>query len=416
MGSDDKAMTPQKILIVYTDAGGGHKATALAIQAVLEQETDHTVDIMNPYKDLIADVDLFARLTPHTDEDVYNKFVLAKGWNNLFCLAYYAATLLNVRLGTRESAKRFTACWKEREYDLIISVMPMSNQGLYSSVKQIFGPGPTPFMVVITDFAETMKYTWFPKEKDYFLVCGNTETYQKALAKPHPPDRAFHTSGLIVHPKFYGGHPVDPAAEQSRLGLIPGLPTGCVMYGGGGSARMAQIALALARTFPNHTFPGQPASSQTGPKVQMIFLCGRNRALADQIRSMALPYPHIVRTFTDRVPYYLRLSDFLVGKPGPGTINEALVAGITPMVDARQALPQERYNLGWLKRHHKGLSFKTLKELVSLIEAFERKTPDRKTPAAAGGSQAPPPENRAVFELPAIVNQVLGTCHGHRAP
>lgn len=186
-------MTPKRILIAYTDAGGGHKATARAIQSVLESQTPHEVTLMNPYKELIADVDLFARLTPYTDEEVYNRFVLAKGWNNLFCLLYYALTLLNVRLGTRESVLRFARCWKQRRFDLVISVMPMSNQGLYQSVRKFFGRGPIPFMVVITDFMESMKYTWFPKEKDYYLVCGTPESYAGALAKPHPPAMVFKT-------------------------------------------------------------------------------------------------------------------------------------------------------------------------------------------------------------------------------
>lgn len=382
----------KKILIAYTDAGGGHKATAEAIKAVLEDQTCHRVDLMNPYKELIADVDLFARLSPFTDEEVYNRFVLGKGWNNLFCLVYYAATLLNVRLGTRESVRRFAACWKERGYDMVISVMPMSNQGLYQSVRSVFKTRPVPFLVVMTDFAESMKYTWFPRERDYFAVCPDKKMYKTVLSKPHSKRRIFQTSGLVVHPNFYEKTDLDPEREQERLGLTPGLATGCIMYGGGGSVRMADIARALARI------------SET---VQIIFLCGRNQALADQLRSMALPYPHLIKTFTRKVPYYFRISDFLVGKPGPGTISEALVSGILPIVDQGFVLPQERYNLSWLKAQKKGLVFNSIPELLSLIQTL-----DPAKNAQARHQYRPPPSNRAVFELPAIVNQILKDCHG----
>lgn len=110
------------------------------------------------------------------------------------------------------------------------------------------------------------------------------------------------------------------------------------MYGGGGSVRMAGIARLMAGI-------GRP--------VQMIFLCGRNQALARQLEEMDLPYPHLIRTFTPRVPYYFGVSDFFVGKPGPGAISEALVSGIIPVVDAGQVLPQERYNLAWLKNRQR---------------------------------------------------------------
>lgn len=381
---------PKKILIVYTDAGGGHKATAQALKAVLDQNTRHRVTLMNPYKELIADVDLFARLTPYTDENVYNRFVLDKGWNNLFCLAYFAVTLLNVRLGTRESVKRFTACWKKQGFDLVISVMPMSNQGLYQSVAACFGKGAVPFLVVITDFAESMRYSWFPKEKDYFILCGTQKSLEQALAKPHPAQRVFPASGLIVHPRFYQAPGVDVARERKRLGLSPDRPTACIMYGGGGAGRMADIARALCGI---------------DRKIQAIFLCGRNQDLAQRISALPLPYPHVIQTFTSRVPYYFSISDFLVGKPGPGTISEALVAGILPMVDAGQALPQERYNLDWLKQHQKGRVFKSIRELMGLIRDFEPSSHGR--PGKRGGREA---LNQAVFQIPKIVEQIFSDC------
>ncbi len=373
-----------RILIAYTDAGGGHKATALTLKAVIERETAHEVILMNPYKELIADVDLFARLTPYTDEDVYNKFVLGKGWNNLFCLTYYAATLLNVKLGTRESAKRFCASWKQQGVDLVISVMPMANQGLYQSVRACFPEGPLPFLVVMTDLAETMKTTWFPKAQDYFAVCPTRDSFDRLLAKPHPPDRVFCTDGLCVHPKFYDTRVQDVADERKALGLFPQRLTGCVMYGGNGSDRMVQIARAMATV---------------DRKVQMIFLCGKNKKFAAAIRDLNLAYPHVIRTFTDKVPYFFAVSDFLVGKPGPGTISEALVSGLVPIVDAGQALPQEQYNLNWLKEQNLGSFFKRIPQLSAIIRNL-----------SASGRPGPQ-VNRAVFKIPQIVEHIFSQCN-----
>lgn len=361
----------KKILIAYTDAGGGHKATAESLKAVIEARTPHRVRLINPYKELIPDVDLFARLTPYTDEDVYNRFVLGKGWNNLFCLAYFGATLLNVRIGTRESARRFAACWKREDIDLVISVMPMANQGLYQSVRACFPRGPVPFLVVMTDLAETMPETWFPGKEDYFALCPTRESHDRLLKKSHPPDKTFYAGGLVVHPKFYDIPVQDLPESLKNLGLRPDLLTGCVMYGGNGSDRMVEIARAV---------------KSVHREVQMIFLCGRNPELADRIRGMNLPYPHLVRTFTQKVPTYFTLSDFLVGKPGPGTISEALVTGIRPLVDVAQVLPQERYNVQWLKARNLGTPFRSIPELAGIIKDLP--VPARNLTETAG---QPPP-------------------------
>lgn len=382
----------KKILIAYTDAGGGHKAVADALKAVIESHTPHRVVLMNPYKELIADVDLFARLTPFTDEDVYNRFVLGKGWNHLFCLVYFAATLLNVKLGTRKSVRRFAASWKRQGIDLVISVMPMSNQGLYQSVRTCFPQGPAPFLVVMTDMMETMKYTWFPREQDYFAVCPNLTSLARLLKKPHPPGRAFCPGGLAVHPRFYDLPKQVVSHEREKLGLLRDRLTGCVMYGGGGSERMLDIAKAIV---------------DLDQQVQMIFLCGRNQRLTDDIRKLNLPFPHIVRTFTKKIPYYFSISDFMVGKPGPGTISEAQVMGICPVVDIAQVLPQERYNVQWLKKKGLGMTFRQISELKTII----RNLAMSKTLAL---KQQDPllSENRAIFAFPKIVEQIFSECSG----
>lgn len=378
---------PAKILIAYTDAGGGHKATALALKAVLDRETGHEVVLINPYQTLIADVDLFARLTPYTDEDVYNRFVLQKGWNNLFCLAYYAATLLNVRLGSRTSSNRFADCWKRAAADLVISVMPMSNQGLYRSVRACHPTGAVPFLVVMTDLQESLKYSWLPMEKDYFVVCGTERAHRQALKKPHPPQRVFRTNGLIVHPDFHDFAPIDVAMERRRMGLDPQRPTGCVMYGGNGSEQMLRIAQAIGRM---------------RRRLQMIFLCGHNHALAAALSRQALPYPHVIRTFTSEVPRYFHVSDVLVGKPGPGSISEALVSGIRPLVDVKEMLPQERYNVQWLNQQRRGAAFRSMAELVRLLGDLPDRAPGVRRPVRRLDRGM-----GAVFEIPRIVAAVL---------
>lgn len=116
-----------------------------------------------------------------------------------------------------------------------------------------------------------------------------------------------------------------------------------------------------------------------------------------------MPYPHLIRTFTRRVPYYFSISDFWVGKPGPGSISEALVTGILPVVDTGCVLPQERYNLTWLKKNGYGLMFRRIRELGDLVQNFDiLKMRRQRNPIGT--------TNRAVFEFPGIIEKVLTDC------
>ena len=57
-----------------------------------------------------------------------------------------------------------------------------------------------------------------------------------------------------------------------------------------------------------------------------------------------------VEGFTKEVPRYMQLADYFIGKPGPGSISEA-VAMRLPVIVERNAwtLPQERYNADWVR-------------------------------------------------------------------
>ena len=58
--------------------------------------------------------------------------------------------------------------------------------------------------------------------------------------------------------------------------------------------------------------------------VQLILFCGKNEALAEKLRAMDQRIPMFVQGFTRDVPLYMELADFFIGKPGPGSISEAL--------------------------------------------------------------------------------------------
>jgi 1,2-diacylglycerol 3-beta-galactosyltransferase len=109
-----------------------------------------------------------------------------------------------------------------------------------------------------------------------------------------------------------------------------------------------------------------------------------------------------VEGFTSEVPYYMHLSDFFIGKPGPGSISEALAMHL-PVIVERNAwtLPQERYNCDWIRERGIGLvapNFRNVDRVVA--ELLEPNTFEDFRSHARGI------DNRAVFEIPDILEKI----------
>ncbi len=62
--------------------------------------------------------------------------------------------------------------------------------------------------------------------------------------------------------------------------------------------------------------------------IQAIFICGKNEKLREKLTKLVTRTKKLVIPYTDKLDYYLKFSDLLVGKPGPGSLTEALVSKI----------------------------------------------------------------------------------------
>ena len=190
---------------------------------------------------------------------------------------------------------------------------------------------------------------------------------------------------MIIRPDFYAdvAHRSPRGATQSSS-LDPDRPTGIVMFGGHGSRVMQSIAKRLDDT-------------------QLILICGHNAALEQRLAVMTAMRAHR-DSWSDSPPqirYYMQLCDFFIGKPGPGSISEAVQQGL-PVIVVRNTwtMPQERYNTDWVKENNAGIvldSFRSVREGVA--EIIERLDEFRASMARI--------ENRAVFEIPEILERIL---------
>jgi len=139
--------------------------------------------------------------------------------------------------------------------------------------------------------------------------------------------------------------------------------------------------------------------------LQLIAVCGHNVKLARRLRVLETRKPLYVEGFTDQVSHYMALSDFFVGKPGPGSVSEALLFKL-PVIVERNAwtLPQERYNAQWIVEQGAGITLRSFAQIEAAVaELLEPAAFQRYRARAAAIS------NRAVFEIPGILENILRT-------
>ena len=138
-------------------------------------------------------------------------------------------------------------------------------------------------------------------------------------------------------------------------------------------------------------------------QAQFIFICGRNQKLAERLRALPTKFPKHVEGFTSEIPYYMHLSDFFVGKPGPGSISEALAMHL-PVVLERNAwtLPQERFNTEWVRENQVGIVLRSFREIDAGLSGLLEPTNFARFRANAAAIK-----NRAVFEIPDILDGLL---------
>jgi UDP-N-acetylglucosamine:LPS N-acetylglucosamine transferase len=138
--------------------------------------------------------------------------------------------------------------------------------------------------------------------------------------------------------------------------------------------------------------------------MQLILICGRNEALAAKLRSRQWSMPVQIVGFTKEVHKLMRAADFLIGKPGPGSIAEAMVRKLPVLIECNSwTLPQERYNAEWVVEKHVGIVLNNFREVVAGVRRMLEPATlaDFKKNVAAQN-------NQAVFEIPEILAKLLG--------
>ncbi len=366
--------------LVYFNAGGGHRSSALALQhALLDQDGRHwQVRLVNLFE-VLDPRGRFKRATGSLPEDFYNRR-LARGWT-LGMKQELRVLQAMIRLGHGALVRRLQAHWRRGAPDLVVSLIPNFNRALCASLTAAC-PG-VPYVTLLTDLADTPPRFWIERDQPQHFICGTPRAVAQARALGHAEARIHATSGMVLRPEFYAQPPVNRDLELRRRGLDPQRPVGLVLFGGHGSRAMLGIARRLSAT------------------TQLILVCGHNAALASALQALPEASPRLVLGFSTELAFYMRLADFCIGKPGPGSVSECVQLGLPVIVvDNAWTMPQERYNAEWIRSNGLGIVTGSFRGIGSAVHQLLSDLPRFRANVARQ-------HNRALFEVPALLERIL---------
>lgn len=310
----------KKVLILMSDTGGGHRASAQALEAAFNELFPNQVECTT--------VDIWTDFAPWP----YNRFVPAYQFmakNPLYWKAFWEyGKFPPSKWGTEELSNlachhRFKDCIEDQDPDLIISVHPLC-QDVPLRVLNTLGRGKRqiPFVTVVTDLGGAHP-TWFHKEVDLcFVPSDPVRKIALGMGLKHDQIRQH---GLPIRPGFWKAGK-DKGQLRRELGLATGVRTALVVGGGDGIGNLLEITESLASALA--------AGGSGGKKSQVVVVCGKNEEMRRNLERRTWPpsVNVVVKGFVNNMDAWMGASDCIVTKAGPGTIAEASTRGLPVML------------------------------------------------------------------------------------
>jgi 1,2-diacylglycerol 3-beta-galactosyltransferase len=230
--------------------------------------------------------------------------------------------------------------------DLIVSVHPLANDPFLHAL----GKQHPPFITIVTDLVTTHAL-WYHKDVDLCLV-PTEDARQRGLLSDLRPEQ-IKVVGLPVADRFC--QPTgDKNTLRQQLGWPLEHPVVLLVGGGEGMGPLEKTALAIA---------------EANLPISLVVVAGRNITLKQRLEAHLWPMPTLVYSFVHEMPDFMRAADILVTKAGPGTISEALNAGLPMLLYSR--LPgQEDGNVDYVVSEGVGIWAPNTREIIAALHEW----------------------------------------------
>jgi len=297
------------ILFLFSDTGGGHRSAADAIiEAIhLEYGDAFTTEMLDFFKS-------HAPLPFNKMPDWYPDMVRAPQlWGLSFKMsdgrvrarAITASMWPYVGRAAREIVREHPA-------DLIVTVHPLAT----TIILKALGRNRPPFITVVTDMV-TAHALWYDQRADLTLVPTETAR-QRAIEYTMSPEKVRVVGQPVA--QRYCVPAGDKDVLREKLGWERDKTIALLVGGGEGMGPLGKTARAI---------------DASGLNMALAIVAGRNQRLKRHLESYDWQIPVHIYGFTHELPDFMRAADVLVTKAGPGTIAEALNAGLPIILYAK---------------------------------------------------------------------------------
>jgi 1,2-diacylglycerol 3-beta-galactosyltransferase len=336
-------MAPRVIFLV-SDTGGGHRASAEAVQKAMELGYPglFQIDTIDPFVE---------GSRPLLRWLVYRYTWLIKHMPRTYGLVFHST---DNRMAIRAAIRTFGRQLRpgiNRSFGAeppagIVSFHPLTNHVTVEVLDKL--KLDIPFVTVITDMTDVHRF-WMTRKADVVVV-PSVEARRLCISKGLDPRRV-HVAGLPVNPRFSGPlHGTEKSALRVRLGLVDE-PTLLLVSGGEGAGPLRAQARAL---------------DKAGLGLQLLVVCGRNERLRRRMETQSWQGNVHVFGFVENMPDLMRASDAVVTKAGPGTISEALISGL-PIFLTGYVPGQEEGNVSFVTDQGLGYYTPRVRKLVKAV-------------------------------------------------
>jgi 1,2-diacylglycerol 3-beta-galactosyltransferase len=318
-----------KLLFLIADTGGGHRAAAEAVerQMAVTSPGEFEIAILDPFTSARPRViggtaALYGPITRHAR---WLWGALYHSTNTRSAVALLESTVLRSVTGA------VTGAIERIDPDCVVSFHPLLNHVGVRAVRS--RSRKVPVVTVITDLVD-IHVAWACPEVDAVVVPspGGLDHCRRAGI----PASRCHDFGLAVDRRFteLPSDPAGIAAMRIRLGLRADAFVVLVCGGADGSGGLVKHARAIAATSLD---------------VDVVVICGRNQRARSALAGLHTGSGRPVRVlgYVNNMPEWMRASDVVVSKAGPGTIAEALCCGL-PLLLVWYLPGQERGNVEWV--------------------------------------------------------------------
>lgn len=336
----------KKLLILSSTGGYGHIAAANTLENLLSDE--YEIDVIYPINEL--------KMWHVPNGEAFYNFVLT---NNFTRFTNWVVRSIPHRLFRNRTKKIISLIERHirsKNIDLVISLIPFINFPASEAARKL----GVPFLLVTTDNdLQNWVCDLHKKSHPYFKVTVGADlaTSKSRLLTQNVLEQEIEITGLPLRPDF-----LEPRKTKAQLRVeyeIPPHKNVILIIMGGTGARLSYRYVKTIAHYPLN--------------LHFIVCAGRNQKLVKKLKSIQPASGNTIDVvpFTEKVQELFALSDLIITKPGPGTINEAISCQLPILIDKiNPPLFWEEANVHLVERLGIGSCIYRMKDAPKMVERF----------------------------------------------